>query len=128
MTSVDIAAWLDKNLNAWFTLTWLNKYVKLHGRQGNISIKGLDFGLTFYDSKFFCLGNMDCRVLYSLFLKTESYCISIRVILLWILKFAGTVEFKLFIAFLSFLSLRKSFVCLKAIWVNSQYWFYGRLN
>lgn len=33
------------------------------GDRINASIKGLDLGLTFYDSKFFCLGNMDCRVL-----------------------------------------------------------------
>jgi hypothetical protein len=45
---------------------------------------------------------------------TESYCISIRVILLRILKFAGTAEIKLLKASLSFFSLRKSCIRPKA--------------
>jgi hypothetical protein len=86
------------DLNSWFTLPWLHNNVELQGRTG------LFFPLNCWALRWSLFKTVSPIALVmwtvegspSTVTHLESYCISIRVILLQIKKFAGTVWFRLF--------------------------------
>ena len=93
---------------AWFTLPWLLITSSYMGDRIILLYKSVDLRVEIFMTVSPIALAMVTVEANPFTVLTESYCTSIRVILLWILKFAGTVWIRLFLACLSSFSLRKS--------------------